>query len=264
MLCTCAQEFWLITNPAGRVSSPKRIKRRLARGTRFLPGRGFRGGLPVAAISLSRLYGLLRLPVAILGQRTAYVIALLDTAAHVSADIALVATRSDEFALGRWLFRRRFFVARFAIVVSLIGWPDTQSRTHAMSSRRAPLLRGDRLSVLRRRSLSRPSGYAQEKRGCPRRQVPARSAHAATQRPKRKRRANDFHSQNPSRRKNALLIARPASAPSAIATATRRTSRETSPATYTPGTLLSSVSGSITMPPFAPRLQPRRLDRSDA
>jgi hypothetical protein len=31
-----------------------------------------------------------------------------------------------------------------------------------------------------------------------------------------------------------------------------------------PGTLLSSVSGSIRTPPFALRLQPRRLDRSDA
>ena len=73
-----------------------------------------------------------------------------------------------------------------------------------------------------------------------------------------------IYSQNPSRRRKALLIATAACAPSAMATATRRTSRDTSPATYTPGTLVSSVSGSMTTPPFSSRLQPRRLERSDA
>ena len=40
-----------------------------------------------------------------------------------------------------------------------------------------------------------------------------------------------YYSQNPSRRRKALLIATAVSAPSAMATATRRTSRDTSPAT---------------------------------
>ena len=55
--------------------------------------------------------------------------------------------------------------------------------------------------------------------------------------------AMSSQSQNPSRRKNALLMATAACAPSAMAAATKRTSRDTSPATYTPGTLVSSVSG---------------------
>src|SRR6478752_9493775 len=81
---------------------------------------------------------------------------------------------------------------------------------------------------------------------------------------RRKLGADGFQSQNPSRRRNALLIATAACAPSPMATATRRTSRETSPATYIPGTLLSSVSGSITTPPLSFRLQPRRFDKSEA
>ena len=40
-----------------------------------------------------------------------------------------------------------------------------------------------------------------------------------------------YYSQNPSRRRKPLLIATAVSAPSAMATATRRTSRDTSPAT---------------------------------
>src|SRR6185369_12010796 len=83
-------------------------------------------------------------------------------------------------------------------------------------------------------------------------------------RQRRRLRADGLQSQNPSRRRNALLIVTAACAPSPIATATRRTSRDTSPATYTPGTLLSSVSGSITTPPLSVRLQPRILDKSDA
>ncbi|MET4717202.1 hypothetical protein ABIF64_000639 [Bradyrhizobium japonicum] len=48
---------------------------------------------------------------------------------------------------------------------------------------------------------------------------------------RKKPRARARYSQNPSLRKNALLIATAACAPSAMATATRRTSRDTSPAT---------------------------------
>src|ERR1700709_1564483 len=80
----------------------------------------------------------------------------------------------------------------------------------------------------------------------------------------RKQFLNGLHWQKPSRRNNALLIATAASAPSAIATATSRTSRDKSPATYTPGTLVSSVCGSVTTPPFGPRSQPRISERSEA
>ena len=52
-------------------------------------------------------------------------------------------------------------------------------------------------------------------------------------------------------------MATPALAPSAMATATSKTSRDASPATKTPETELSSVTGSVTMPPLSSRLQPK-------
>src|SRR5690348_4701138 len=99
--------------PSGRLSTPKRSRVVLPAGTRLFPCGGFRG-FAVAPVALPRLCRGLRLAAAILRQRAADVVALLDAALRVAADVALVAARGDQFAFrgspfGGPLFRCPFF-----------------------------------------------------------------------------------------------------------------------------------------------------------
>src|SRR4051794_6180052 len=93
--------------PSGSWSCPKRSRVVLPAGTRLFPSGGFRW-FAVAPVAMPRLCRGLRLAAAILRQRAADVVALLDPALRVAPDVALVAARGDQFA-----FRGCFFCGPF-------------------------------------------------------------------------------------------------------------------------------------------------------
>src|SRR6185436_10677799 len=93
--------------PSGRWSCPKRSRAALSAGTRLFPCGSFRG-FAIAPVALPRLCRGLRLMAAILRQRAASVVALLDPALRVAANVTLVAARRDQFAFRCLLLCRLF------------------------------------------------------------------------------------------------------------------------------------------------------------
>jgi 4'-phosphopantetheinyl transferase EntD len=142
-----------------------------------------------------------------------------------------------------------FYKAQFRLTGVWINFHDVEARVKLSGVLLHPVSDLKALAAFRW-----PLGIGHTLRGCDGRRYgnpggAVRRFVTAEQRP---------HSQSPSRRRKDLLIATAALAPSPMATDTSRTSRDTSPATYTPGTLVSSVAGSVTTPPFSSRLQPSR------
>src|SRR5690349_6352468 len=90
--------------PSGKRSSSKRSSVGLSLGTRLFPCPRFRS----LAVTLPRRSFRLRLPAAILQQGAPDVVALLDAASGVAADVAVVAARRVPLAFGRRLLRRPF------------------------------------------------------------------------------------------------------------------------------------------------------------
>ena len=102
----------IIRRYAGKRSSPKRFCVGLTPGTRLFPCPGLRG-LAVTPVALTRRSLRLRLPAAILRKGAPNVIALLDPALRVAADIPFVTARCDQFAFCALLFRPRFLRCPF-------------------------------------------------------------------------------------------------------------------------------------------------------